>query len=431
MHSLQIENYRAIKEANIRINGITVLAGINGCGKSTISRWLYYLVNATNNFEHYQRQYLITSLVNIVEKIYRIFLPGTKAKNYKSIRNELFSLTLTNELDENKLKAIFDLFTNRALIDLRELLTSRTDSRSVMSYILETGIQEQTETDRFLQSFIDMCSHKYDEAYGEYIGNVNSHKTAQLNYVILREYSEGEAMPDGISLKEGNGQLVGTDTFHDPLLLRRAIYIDSPMAVNGRRVHYDKQNWRAFHEYLYSENTKKKTAPSALLNSVVRGIIGGDIQIKNDEFNLGREMRYISKAQGIDININDAATGIKTFAYVYQLLKNGWLDSETVLIIDEPEAHLHPQWVVEFARLIVLIHKVLKVKFLVASHNPDMVMAIQSIAQKEEVIDNTVFYLAERGKDETKYHFTDKGTDISYIFTSFNIALTRIDMYGN
>ena len=114
-----------------------------------------------------------------------------------------------------------------------------------------------------------------------------------------------------------------------------------------------------------------------------------------------------------------------------QLLRNGWLDKETLLMIDEPEAHLHPQWIVEFARLLVKIHKELGVKVLVASHNPDMVAAIQSIAQKEEVIDKTVFYLAQRGKDEPHYVFSDKGTDISDIFTSFNIALSRIEQYGN
>lgn len=38
-----IENYQAIRCASVDINGITVLSGINGCGKSTFSRWLYYI----------------------------------------------------------------------------------------------------------------------------------------------------------------------------------------------------------------------------------------------------------------------------------------------------------------------------------------------------------------------------------------------------
>ena len=44
-------DYHAIAEADITIDGITVLAGDNGCGKSTLSRWLYYLVNTSSRYE--------------------------------------------------------------------------------------------------------------------------------------------------------------------------------------------------------------------------------------------------------------------------------------------------------------------------------------------------------------------------------------------
>ncbi|MBP5682218.1 MAG: AAA family ATPase, partial [Bacteroidales bacterium] len=44
-YRLKIENYHSISKADIALNGITVLAGINGCGKSTLARWLYYIVN--------------------------------------------------------------------------------------------------------------------------------------------------------------------------------------------------------------------------------------------------------------------------------------------------------------------------------------------------------------------------------------------------
>ena len=33
-----LKHYKAIKEASIELNGITVLAGENGAGKSTITR---------------------------------------------------------------------------------------------------------------------------------------------------------------------------------------------------------------------------------------------------------------------------------------------------------------------------------------------------------------------------------------------------------
>lgn len=106
------------------------------------------------------------------------------------------------------------------------------------------------------------------------------------------------------------------------------------------------------------------------------------------------------------------------------------MNEKTLLILDEPEAHLHPQWIVEYARIIVMLNKDLGVRFMIASHNPDMVSALRYISEKENTLQNLRFYLAEKTEDREQYNYKNLETDIEPVFQTFNIALDRINQYG-
>lgn len=141
--------------------------------------------------------------------------------------------------------------------------------------------------------------------------------------------------------------------------------------------------------------------------------------------------RFVYKrSDGMVFNLLNCATGVKSFAILQLLYKNGHLNEKTLLIIDEPEVHLHPQWIVEYARLMVLLNKELGVKFFIASHNPDMVSAIKYISEKEQTDGNLNYYLAEKEENEFTYTYRHLGTEIDDIFGSFNIAIDRINLYG-
>lgn len=431
MYSFSIKDYRAIKSANIRIDGITVLAGVNGSGKSTLSRWMYYLINATHEFENYQRKYLIESLETEVNKIHRLFRGIPKNNGYQTVARQLNQLLIDNELDIDALETIYYSFVIKAEEDLREYANNSNMPRRLAMYLIGNEASEELDSDTIINNYLQECRTTFDSGISYYKEKTESYLKRDLERVIASEFSDGEQFPSNITLIEGEKSLIESEHFTPPLMLSRAIYIDSPMAVSGRNYFFGKDIWSEFHEYLYEENPEKKEKDVVSLSTQIQSVIGGEIQLKEDKFDLDKEIHYVSKDSGIDINIEDAATGIKSFAYLSQLLKNGWLDKETLLLIDEPEAHLHPQWIVEFARLLVKIHKELGVKIVIASHNPDMVAAIQSIAQKEQIIDDVVFYLAEKNDNEVNYTFVDKGIEISDIFESFNIALSRIELYGS
>ncbi|MDE6158382.1 MAG: ATP-binding protein, partial [Muribaculaceae bacterium] len=165
---------------------------------------------------------------------------------------------------------------------------------------------------------------------------------------------------------------------------------------------------------------------------MIQNIIGGEVLINRDYGKLmsGGKFKFVSK-NGSSFNLKGAATGIISFSYILQLLQHGWINEDSILIIDEPESHLHPQWVVEYARVLVMIHKLIGTKIVISSHNPDMVSAIESITRKEALEKTTRFYLSEKVEDsDGLYSFRDLGFEISEIFDSFNIALDRIVFYG-
>lgn len=433
MNTFGINNYHAIREANICVDGLTVLAGINGSGKSTLSRWLFYLVNGMHNFERSMRNNFIHSLVDEVYKLYRFFRSTQYGTNYSVHRERLMASIRNADFDEVALGDAYSAFVLQAENDLMDYIRYASDSEKDRLAIYLYDLYEQkgarirkgVDAEDAVNTYISFCNQFFSDELASFKEKVKDCSLVDLKNVIREEYNEENQMPKEITFLEGKIPLIENDKFTPSLFISRAIYVDSPMAVTNDSIYSD-DLWDKFRSLLVTPN---KDISKNDIQHIIQQIIGGKIELVTDTVGFSEELHYISNG-GVDIRIEDAATGIKSFAYLSRLLENGWLDKETLLLIDEPEAHLHPQWIVEFARLLVLIHKKLSVKVMVASHNPDMIAAIRSIAEREDVLSHTRFYLAERNKDSLSYDFVDKGIDIGDIFESFNVAMSRIQEYG-
>ena len=162
-----------------------------------------------------------------------------------------------------------------------------------------------------------------------------------------------------IQLQEEYIDMLSEEKVLQPYYLKESIYVNSPLFIDHN---YNDKIWSDLKWKMISASDGVKV-PEELLDEVKR-IMGGSIKEDEDEFI--DNLRYVSADGEIDIPIKDAATGLKTFAYLYRLIENGHITPETVLIIDEPEVHLHPKWVVEFARILVHLHKQVGVKIILA-----------------------------------------------------------------
>jgi predicted ATPase len=99
--------------------------------------------------------------------------------------------------------------------------------------------------------------------------------------------------------------------------------------------------------------------------------------------------KWIYKKENIEFEMDNTAMGIKQFGIIYSLIENGYLTKDRILIIDEPEVHLHPKWQIEYAKILVELAKN-GIKILLTSHSPFFIEAIENLYPAN-------FYLAKDG----------------------------------
>jgi predicted ATP-dependent endonuclease of OLD family len=106
---------------------------------------------------------------------------------------------------------------------------------------------------------------------------------------------------------------------------------------------------------------------------------------------------YIS--EGSKLRTTNLATGTKFFSILKILMQSGKIDDRTILVLDEPESHLHPAWINVLAETVVLLVKEMGTKILLTTHSPDLMMAIDAQMRKHKINDMTNFYQTEHIDD--------------------------------
>lgn len=449
---LEVTDFRAIGHADIILDGITVIAGENGAGKSTISKLLYHTIKVVNEYDSIVDEQLksklrrISSTLRDVLRDYSYVFEGGETK-YEEL-NKLLSNAIqlvSSDIEESKgrfvdltyetLSWIFDLFKKIQNPDfhikIRTKLKIQTQdiqnhieriNKSLKS-VLPTDEQNEI-SDSDLDAIFNKLTEYVESLYAECNDKKYNRYIDELSDKLKRQFAVGIESVNyniyeyGINLIEWKLNKIYTINQLD-----NVIYIDTPMAF-GALSEYDNnsrnEHWTDLNKLLIKESY-------SINDTFSNQIIHGSARYERSE--LLRNKFIFKRDDGKEFNLLEVATGVKSFSVLQMLLNNGSLNEKSLLIIDEPEAHLHPQWIFEYARFLVVLHKQFGVKLLIASHSPDMVSAIKYISEKESLNEKLNFYLAEQKESEYKYYYRHLGLDIDDIFDSYNKFYGKLDSY--
>ena len=194
-----------------------------------------------------------------------------------------------------------------------------------------------------------------------------------------------------IDLKIENNEISDVQNYF--LINKETMYIDNPFILDS--YDFEDENHQAhLATNVFSENEnsviseikvkKKLNNIYQKLNSVLSGEI---LENKNSKF--------IYRKNGEDIDLKNLSTGLKTFAIIKMLLQNGTLEENGTIILDEPEIHLHPEWQLKFAELIVLLQKEFGMHILLTTHSPYFLNAIEVFSERHKIDDKCKYYVAE------------------------------------
>ena len=156
------------------------------------------------------------------------------------------------------------------------------------------------------------------------------------------------------------------------------------------------------------------------LFEMLQNVVEGDIVMdQKDEFYL-RTDKYDEP-----ISLHNLSTGMKSFVILKMLIEKGCLKDKDVLILDEPEIHLHPQWQIAYAELIVLLQKQFDLSVVITTHSPYFVDALNLFSCKYGTDKKVNYYLSSnQGNMVTIDNVTD---NIDLIYKKMATPIQMLD----
>lgn len=383
---LSIRNVGKLKEADVEINGITVITGENDTGKSTVGKVLWSVFN---------------SFYKVYEKIEKERIDFVNEQIYSYVKN----LDKSDNVKKKTLDMAIDIIQNYSIYYRNEenIKNYITEKFKENNYFVDAKVIEELTGDLYvvlgiksIEIISSIIEQKLSTEFHDEIKNKNTESQEETSVELyIRNKILNFNIEEGINVA---GEFVENlkGDIDDFDLATEAVFIDNPFIIDDIENIFE-QKKKNYRQHLVSklyynrnENTVKKMYVNEKLEKIYKklnSIASGKITIKN--------LDVYYKDSKMEINAKNLSTGLKTFAIIKMLLQNGTLEENGTIILDEPEIHLHPEWQLKFAELIVLLQKEFGMHILLTTHSPYFLNAIEVFSERHKIDDKCKYYVAE------------------------------------
>ena len=405
---VRIKNIGKLTDAEISIGEFTVFAGPNNTGKSFVSKLLYSLFNALNA-NHAETH--ISNLVGPVEEAIRRLL----RQNITDDEDERLSL-LNEEIGE--LRIIARKFSIEEMQEIVPSLLDQTQRllniRHDFSQLPLKAVSERRRSaflDAFNKMMEDLC--KLAEMLSE--ENVKEFISAGVKYKIRDNLIQNFQVPRLSDLRgdESKVGVVSVDNFEAAVIARdwvefqmrdkawkrqlyrysRVIYLESPAywklknALENARYPFmslytgRRERLSGVPRYFYDlvETLESEYAGDMAFPEVYEKLTGKELI--NGKIVISERGDLLFQENAHNFSLHTTAMGVANIGILALLIERKVLDEDTLLFIDEPEAHLHPAWQVVMAEALFELARQ-GINVVIATHSIDILKWLEVHVKK-------------------------------------------------
>lgn len=430
---IKLQNILKVSSADIELGGLTVITGENDSGKSTIGKILFSTLKAANNVNQVDKVNTISSvrgqLMNIKRLFYRFeqdvhILWDIKSLSVDLIERNVSIQEFSHIIEEEARKCNFP---TRTFAILQKYLTQ------IQQYITE------------LENPILAIKREFNLiSKSEFMEPLNSHGKESSMIEFHDDTTDASGSTIKLAFERGNLYNVNIDGNSS---IEDVTYIESPVylhILNTLRFNsfVPTMSFRGINNSLQKgdipyhladmaekimsaqedvmglfEELNTSTNNQSLLNAINK-LIGGDFSVDK------KNKQLFFQRNGEKIPTVSVASGIKSFGVLLRLLQTDCVSTSKMLILDEPEIHLHPEWQIKYCEFIIeLVSK--GIPIVVSSHSPYFIQGLRYYAAKKGIEKDVVYYMAEP-QDEGLSIFNNVTDDLNKVFTLLAAPLHEI-----